>query len=66
MNGNSVVVRHPSTEMIRDAFMSISLMRKGRLNSRSFVYIVIIVRFFSSEIPIIEGCFIQIMFIFVF
>lgn len=36
MNGNSVVVRHPSTEMIRDAFMSISLMRKGRLNSRSF------------------------------
>lgn len=46
--------------------MSISLMRKGRLNSRSFVYIVIIVRFFLSEIPIIEGVLYKIMFIFVF
>ena len=60
MNGNSVVVRHPSTEMIRDAFMSISLMRKGRLNSRSFcLYCNNSFVSFSSEIPIIEGCFIQ-------
>lgn len=57
MNGNSVVVRHPSTEMIRDAFMSISLMRKGRLNSRSFVYIVIIVRFFFVRNSYYRGLF---------
>ena len=41
--------------------MSISLMRKGRLNSSLFFVYIVIIMFvsFLSEIPIIEGCFIQ-------
>ena len=67
MNGNSVVVRHPSTEMIRDAFMSISLMRKGRLNSRSFcLYCNNSSFIFSQKFLLYRVVLYKIMFIFVF